>query len=72
MPLVFLGTTLVVVLAIVGSLKLWADMVQLRSELDRMRERQDALIDMVSSKLLEDDVLSREFLRLKTGRREDT
>ncbi len=67
MPLMFLGTTLVVVLAIAGSLKLWADMVQLRSELDRMRERQDELIEMVSSKLLEDDALSREILRLKIG-----
>ncbi len=63
----FLGTMLVVVLAIAGSLKLWADMVQLRSELDRMRERQDELIEMVSSKLLEDDALSREILRLKIG-----
>ncbi len=67
MPLMFLGTMLVVVLAIAGSLKLWADMVQLRSELDRMRERQDELIEMVSSKLLEDDALSREILRLKIG-----
>ena len=67
MPLMFLGTILVVVLAIAGSLKLWADMVQLRSELDRMRERQDELIEMVSSKLLEDDALSREILRLKIG-----
>ena len=67
MPLVLLVTLLVLVLAVAGSLKLWADMVHLRSELDRMRERQDELIEMVSSKLLEDDALSREILRLKIG-----
>lgn len=68
MPLILLGTLLVLILAVTGSLKLWADMVQLRSELDRLRERQDALMEMVSSKLLEDDALNQEFLRLKAGR----
>ena len=68
MPLVLLGTLLILILAVTGSLKLWADMVRLRSELDRLRERQDALMEMVSSKLLEDDALSQEFLRLKAGR----
>lgn len=67
MPLVFLVVVLVLVLAVVGSLKLWADMVRVRSELDGLRDRQDALMEMVSNKLLEDDALSREILRLKTG-----
>lgn len=52
----------------VGYVRLWSEVLELRGELRRMRRAQDTLIEMVSSKLLEDDALSREFLKLKLDR----
>jgi hypothetical protein len=52
----------------VGYVRLWNEVLELRGELRRMRRAQDTLIEMVSSKLLEDDALSREFMKLKLDR----
>ena len=71
MPLFMLGFMLLVGAGLIGFLKVWSDTVRLRDEVRRLRDTQDTLIDMVSSKLLEDDALSQEFLKLKIGRTRD-
>ena len=71
MPLFMLGFMLLVGAGLIGFLKVWSDTVRLRDEVRRLRDTQDTLIDMVSSKLLEDDALSKEFLKLKIGRTRD-
>lgn len=53
---------------VVGYVRVWSEVLELRGELRRMRRAQDTLIEMVSSKLLEDDALSREFMKLKLDR----
>ena len=53
---------------VVGYVRLWSEVLELRGELRRMRRAQDTLIEMMSSKLLEDDALSREFMKLKLDR----
>jgi hypothetical protein len=69
MPLFIMGFMLIVGVAAVGGLKLWYETIRLRVEVERLRQTQNELIDMVSTKMLEDDALSREILNLKTGQR---
>ena len=67
MPLFIMGFMMIVAVAAIGGLKLWYETIQLRADVDRLRQTQNELIDMVSTKMLEDDALSREILKLKVG-----
>ncbi len=71
MTLFMLGFMVLIGAGLIGFLKLWSDTIRLQDEVRRLRDTQDTLIDMVSSKLLEDDALSKEFLKLKLGRARD-
>ncbi len=67
MPLFILGFMMIAAVATVGGLKLWYETTQLRGDIERLRQTQNELIDMMSTKMLEDDALSREILKLKVG-----
>ena len=69
MPLFIMGFMMIAAAATVGGLKLWYETTQLRGEVERLRHTQNELIDMMSTKMLEDDALSREILQLKIGRK---
>lgn len=69
MPFFIMGFMVIVGVAAVGGLKLWYETIRLRVEVERLRQTQNELIDMVSTRMLEDDALSREILNLKTGQR---
>ena len=68
MPVVMMGFLMMAAVATVGGFKLWYETTQLRAEVERLRQTQNELLDMVSTKMLEDDALSREILKLKVGR----
>ena len=69
MPLFIMGFLMMTGVAAVAGLRLWMETIRLREEVDQLRLRQNELIELVSTKMLEDDALSREILQLKIGQK---
>lgn len=69
MPLFMMGALIIIGVVGAAGFRLWYETITLRSEVERLRQTQNELIELVSTKMLEDDALSREILRLKTGPR---
>ena len=68
MPIMMLAFLFLLGGAGIGYTMLWVKLVNTREELDRLKATQDELIDLVSTKLIEDDSAQQFLQKLKVGR----